>query len=101
LRVAPGRRSGEALLEAMDDGIYVRQLIGFGQSNLINGDFAANLGLGYRVRDGRVVGRLKDTMIAGNVYELLGGDVELSSDVDPVRRVPWAVVEGLSVSAAQ
>ena len=73
-------------------------LIGFGQSNVLNGDFSCNVGLGYRIRNGEIVGRVKDTMIAGNIYELLGGNVELSSDTGYNGMTPCAVLEGISAS---
>lgn len=75
--------------------------MGFGQSNIINGDFSSNVALGYRIRNGEIVGRVKNTMVAGNVYELLKDNVQLSSDKDPVRRMPYAVLEGIQVSAAE
>jgi len=101
LDLAPGRRSSEELLAGIDEGIYVKDLLGFGQSNVLNGDFAANVALGYRIRRGEIIGRIKNTMIAGNVYELLRSGVQPSSDRDPVRRAPFLVVEGVSVSAGK
>jgi hypothetical protein len=79
----------------MGEGIVVKQLMGFGQSNLMNGDFSCNVALGFRVCDGRIVGRVKDTMVAGNFYELLSRNVQLSSDVGPVLRMPHALIEGV------
>ena len=95
----PGRRPSRELLAEIDDGIYIKDLIGFGQGNLINGDFSCLLGLGYRVQKGEIVGRIKDTMIAGNIYELLARNVELSSDMNHEGRLPHALVEGLSVTS--
>lgn len=99
LALAPGRRPRDELLRSIADGLYVKELIGFGQSNTINGDVSGNVALGFRVRNGEIVGRVKDTIIAGNVYDLLKEGVELSSEVDPVRRMPYAVISGLTVSA--
>jgi PmbA protein len=98
--VLAGETPHDQLLAGLEDGLYVKRLIGFGQSNLMNGDFSANIALGYRVRDGEIVGRVKNAMIAGNVYNLLGRKVTLASDRDPVRRIPSGRVEDLSVSAA-
>jgi PmbA protein len=99
LTVSPGQTPSEELLAGIDDGIYLSYLMGFGQGNLINGDFSCNVGRGFRIRDGQVVGRLKNTMIAGNIYEMLAGSVQLSSDVEPDKRMPFAVVEGVTLSA--
>lgn len=98
--VTPGRRQSADLLAGIADGLYLTSnLIGFGQSNIANGDFSCNVGLGYRVQKGEIVGRVKDTMIAGNLYEILAGNVELSADTNYDGSVPHAVVEGVSVSS--
>jgi PmbA protein len=96
----PGRRTSREMIADLDDALFVRGMLGFGQSNIQNGDFSTNLALGFRVRDGGIAGRVKNTMIAGNVYDLFSGRVELSRDVDPRYRLPWIVAEGLTVSAA-
>jgi len=99
LQVLPGRRGSEEMLADVADGVYLKMLMGFGQGNLINGDFSCNVALGFRVRGGEIVGRVKNTMAAGNVYELLAGGVELSRDRDPALLLPHARVEGLSLAA--
>lgn len=98
-QVVPGAEPVADLISRIEDGIYVQDVIGFGQSNIINGDFSANVCLGYRIRNGEITGRVKDTMIAGNIYSLLAQGVELSSDTNYDGRFPYAVVSGLSVSS--
>jgi len=96
----PGSRHSDQLLAGIKDGIVIRDLIGFGQSNILNGDFSANVGLGFRVQNGEVVGRIKDCMVAGNLYELLSlDDVELSSDLDYQNATPHAVLPAVAVSS--
>jgi PmbA protein len=99
LVVQPGTTPSAGLLESIDDGVFIRDMIGFGQSNVMNGDISGNIGLGFRIRNGEIVGRVKDTMIAGNIYELLANNVQLSSDLDYTGRLPHAVIEGLAVSS--
>lgn len=100
LTIPGGQKPSEQLLSETDDGLYIAQLLGFGQGNLINGDFSCNVGLGFRVKGGEIVGRVKDTMVAGNIYELLKSDVELSSDVEPTIRMPYLKVRGISVASS-
>ena len=75
LIVSTGEGSEEELLHEMGDGLLVDSLMGLGQGNLMAGDFSNNIGLGFLVKDGCVVGRVKNTMVAGNVYELLRDNV--------------------------
>jgi len=66
----------------------------------ISGDFSINIDLGYRVKKGKIVGRVKDTMVAGNVYSTLKQLVELGVDVEwnGSCHTPSVIVEGLSVT---
>lgn len=98
LVMRPGTISSARLQEGISDGLLVKDLLGFGQGNLINGDFSCNLGLGYRIQGGKITGRVKNAMIAGNVYQLFGSKITLSSDIDPILGLPWMLIEGLSVS---
>ena len=53
----------------MNEGIVVYSTVGGGQSNLLAGDFSVAIGLGFKVEQGRIVGRVKDTMVSGNIYD--------------------------------
>jgi len=66
-----GDVSFQAMVEDMKEGLIVEQLMGADQGNLLGGDFGGNVLLGYKVENGEIVGRVKDTMIAGNVYQVL------------------------------
>ena len=45
--------------------------MGAEQGNILGGDFSGNVLLGYKIESGKIVGRVKDTMVSGNVYQLL------------------------------
>ncbi len=66
-----GDVSFQAMVEDMKEGLIVEQVIGAEQGNLLGGDFGGNVLLGYKVENGEIMGRVKDTMIAGNVYQVL------------------------------
>ena len=80
LVVGCGDASWDALVEEVGDGLVVDQLLGAGQGNTLAGDFSANVLLGYRVEAGRIVGRVKDTMVTGNVYRILNQLVGIGSE---------------------
>ena len=72
LMVQPGQGSFEELLADIQEGLVVEEMLGATQGNVLGGDFGGNVLLGYKVERGRIVGRVKDTMVAGNVYTILG-----------------------------
>ena len=51
--------------------MIVEELLGAGQSNVLGGEFRANVSLGYLVEFGEIVGRVKNIMLAGNVYQII------------------------------
>ena len=93
----PGNGSLKDLITQLDNGIIVDQILGSGAD--ISGDFSINVDLGYRVTNGEVVGRVKDTAIAGNVYNVLKEIVALGNDLswNGSCYTPSVIVEGLSV----
>ncbi len=76
--VTPGSESLEAMIAAMDEGIIVDQVMGAGQGNILTGDFSVNVHLGFKVEKGKIVGRVKDTMVAGNAMEALNNIAAIS-----------------------
>lgn len=98
LLVEPGDRTLTDLIACLKDGIIIDQILGGGAG--ISGEFSVNVDLGYRVRNGEVVGRVKDTMVAGNVYTALKHLVELGGDAEwnGSCYTPSVIVEGLSVT---
>ncbi|AGY58393.1 TldD/PmbA family protein [Gloeobacter kilaueensis] len=67
--MAGGRATTAQLIGSIDEGILVEQVLGAGQSNTLAGEFSVNLDLGYKIEKGEIVGRLKNTMVAGNIFE--------------------------------
>lgn len=66
-----GEESFQAMVKDMKEGLVVEEVIGAEQGNILGGDFGGNVLLGYKVENGEIVGRVKDTMVAGNVYQVL------------------------------
>ena len=71
LVMEPGQDSVEDLLAGMKKGLWIDQVLGAGQSNLLMGEFSLNVNLGFLVENGEIRGRVKNLMVAGNVYEAL------------------------------
>ena len=101
--VLPGDKSLAEMLRGLDEAILVEQVIGLGQGNVLSGEFSNNVSMGFLVRNGEVVGRVKNTMIAGNVYELLKDQLIGLSDrpewVFGMLNTPAIAVDGVGVTS--
>ena len=73
-----GRQGVGEIIKSITRGILVDQFIGLGQSNTLTGDFSANLDLAFLIENGEITGRVKDCMIADNLFKLLEGEVIMS-----------------------
>jgi PmbA protein len=69
--IAPGKISIEDMVKDIKEGLVIEQLMGGEQGNILGGDFSGNVLLGYKVESGKIVGRVKNTMVSGNVYQVL------------------------------
>ncbi len=69
--IATGEMTFEDMIKDIPEGLVVEQLMGAEQGNVLGGDFSGNVLLGYKVENGSIVGRVKNTMVSGNVYRLL------------------------------
>ncbi len=66
-----GDTSFNDLVKGLASGLIIEELMGASQGNTLNGDFSGNVLLGYKVENGEIIGRVKNTMVSGNVYRLL------------------------------
>ena len=78
--IAPGDTSFDDMVSDIKEGLVVEQLMGATQGNVLGGDFSGNVLLGFKVENGKMVGRVKDTMVSGNVYQILSQIAAIGSD---------------------
>jgi PmbA protein len=69
--VLPGSAKFEPAIADIKEGVVIYSCVGGGQSNIIAGDVTLGISCGFKVEQGQLVGRVKDVMLGGNVYELL------------------------------
>ena len=75
-----GSTSFNDMIKNIKEGLIVEQLMGAGQGNTLGGDFSGNVLLGFKIENGEIVGRVKDTMLSGNIYQLLKEIPAIGSD---------------------
>ncbi len=69
--VSVGDRDENEIMAGIEEGLLVESVLGLGQGNIATGEFSNNVAVAFKIEKGKIVGRVKNTMIAGNAYTLL------------------------------
>ena len=99
---AEGHTPFDEMIKGVKEGVVVEELMGAGQGNVMGGDFSGNVLLGYKIENGEVVGRVKDTIVAGNVHDALAHVLAIGNKARWVGGTVFAppiLFERLAVSA--
>jgi PmbA protein len=99
LRVAPGRLADDALLRELGNGLLVGRFSG--NVDEVSGDFSGVAKGSFAVRNGRRAFPVQETLIAGNVFDLLQRIVERGATLHRkmATECPYVLVDGLKVTA--
>jgi len=99
LYLAPGQDRPEALIESVDSGFYVTELIGFGV-NFVTGDYSRGA-VGHWIEKGELAYPVEEITIAGNLLQMfeaidgIGNDLVFRSRVSsPTIRIGRMTVAG-------
>jgi PmbA protein len=95
----PGEVTPAALMEDIELGIYVTELIGQGV-NQVTGDYSRGAS-GFIIEDGRIAGPVAEITIAGNLIDMFRS-LAAADDLEQRRatNVPTLRVEGMTVAGA-
>jgi PmbA protein len=103
--VEPGEAGLPDILAQIEEGLLVDQVMGAWAGNVVAGEFSGNVHLGYKIEKGELVGRVKDTMVAGNVYtalkEKLGAVGDTGFWVGGTFRAPHLMFTSLGVASKE
>lgn len=81
LEIKPGTVLFNDMIADLKDGIIIDNVIGFFMGNLMNGELTGNIGTGYHVKNGKIVGRFSGKSVNFNIYDLFKNNlIDLSSD---------------------
>ncbi len=83
LFIKPGDKSLRDLIQLMDRGIIIAEVLGAHSGNIPNGDFSIGLSPGLYVENGEIVGHIKDAMVAGNIYDVMKNVIGIEDRVYP------------------
>ena len=96
-----GKSKYDNLISNIKEGVLVDQLLGAGQSNTLAGEFSVGIDLGFLIKDGKIAGRIKNCMIAGNIFEVLKNITDLSLEKEWVNGsmlFPAMLIEDMTVA---
>jgi PmbA protein len=102
MRIKPGNKSFVDLVKSIDRGIIVEGAMGAHSGNIPNGDYSIGVMPGLYVENGEIVGRVKDTMVAGNIYETLANVIDIGDTLSPAQGGAWippVLCDNVSVSS--
>lgn len=102
--IQPGDTSFEQMVKSTTQGLMVHSVMGLGQGNPMNGEFSLNVQEGYKIENGALVGRVKNVMLAGNVYDVLQNILAIGDQPEWVggffnAYLPYIQARGLSITA--
>jgi PmbA protein len=90
----------DALISETGKGIVISRFSGV--PDPISGDFSGAVKGGYLVENGERVSPVKETMVAGNVFEILNEISGVSKETERIMSfvAPWVRLENVSVTSA-
>jgi len=100
--IGTGEASFEDMVKEIKEGLVIEQLMGAEQGNVLGGDFSGNVLLGYKIENGRITGRVKNTMVSGNIYQVLKEVVAIGKEAKWIGGgvcAPAIYCSGLSVAS--
>ncbi|MFQ5910705.1 MAG: TldD/PmbA family protein [Thermoplasmata archaeon] len=100
LIIEPGEETMEGLIGETDKGVIISRFSGV--PDVISGDFSGAVKGGYLIEKGEKVSPIKETLVAGNVFELFMEISGISKETERIMNfiVPWVRLENVSVTSA-
>jgi len=98
--LSPGTKSLKEMIASIDNGLIVYSLMGAHSGNILNGEYSVGVASGLLIKNGKAIGRVKDCMLSGNVYETLLNIVDIENVSHPMggRKMPAVLLDGVSVA---
>lgn len=93
-----GTKSIDDMIKETSFGIFVARFSGGSPS--INGDFSGVAKNSFLIEDGKLTNALSETMISGNLADLLNSIVDISSEqeLDGTNIIPYISFDGVTIS---
>jgi len=98
LIIPGGNKSFDEILSGVDNGLLINRFSGGQPAS--NGEFSGVAKNSFLIKNGKIADAVSETMISGNLLEMLNNILELSHEqvVDGGMVVPWALIDGVTIS---
>lgn len=77
LCIGTGNKTFAELVRIIDRGIILEGALGGHSGNIPNGDYSVAVSPALYVENGEIIGRVKDAMVAGNIYRTLKNVIDI------------------------
>ena len=68
-------------------GLFITGVMGAHTGNINQGDFSMNISSGYLIENGKMIGKVKGAMIAGNIYDLFQKVEAIGTEKEVMRSI--------------
>ncbi len=102
--MAEGKTSYKKMLADIREGILVDQTLDASAGNREGGEFSAQVQLGYKIERGEIVGRVKDVIVSGNLFDALSNVMSIGDEAVWVAgsyQIPYLCFRSLAVAGAE
>ncbi|MCP4583083.1 MAG: TldD/PmbA family protein [candidate division Zixibacteria bacterium] len=89
MRIKTGDKSFAELVKSIDRGVIIEGALGAHSGNIPNGDYSIGVSPGLYVENGEIIGRVKEAMISGNIYDTLKNVVDIGDTLYPTFSGAW------------
>ncbi|MDA3884546.1 MAG: TldD/PmbA family protein [Candidatus Delongbacteria bacterium] len=99
--IAPGDKSLQVMISDIDEGIFVYSLMdAYMAGNYLAGDYSMPVEAAFYIKNGKLIGRVKECMLTGNIYDTLGkiAAIENKNHLSDVGNFPAISFEEINVS---
>lgn len=100
--MAPGTDDVSELYKKAEGGLSISQMLGTFTSNFLAGQVSGNISLGFLVKDGQRVGRVKNCALNVNAFEMLKNNIigiSKQREWAGSHYLPWVLIDGVGISA--
>ena len=98
--VATGQKSLNEMIASIDRGLIVFSLMGAHSGNILNGDYSVGIASGLMIENGKAIGRVKDCMLSGNIYESLQNIIDIENKTQQFNgsKMPSLLLDKINVA---